>query len=101
MNLKITRDSLLNALNSVSVALSSKCGNPYGLFVLLKTDGNTLTVIADSIQLRAEATATCEVVEQGSALISHGKLAALLQRQGDTVTLSSDDKRLRSRWEGR
>lgn len=97
--MKITADrkTLLTALNSVSVALSSKAGVPFGGFVLLSVECNKMTLACDSIQVRAEATVECE--REGEkpliAMVSHAKLSALLQRDSVTTVLSNDDDRLK------
>jgi len=85
----LNRQKLLNALNSVAVALSSKGSNPYGSFVLLTTLNDTLTITADSIDIRAEATIECPESKPGSLLVSHAKLVALLNRNVENVELEA------------
>jgi DNA polymerase III sliding clamp (beta) subunit (PCNA family) len=98
MNLKIQRSHLLNALNTVHPAIAGK--HPFAGFVLLSAKDGKLTVIADSIQIRAEATVDCEVAEPGSAVVAQAKLMPWVQRDFAWLELKMDKDRLKIIAEG-
>jgi DNA polymerase III sliding clamp (beta) subunit (PCNA family) len=91
----IDRQLLVNALNSVAVASSTK-GHPYGNYILLTPHGSDLSIACDSLQLRAEAAFGVDGENlPGPALVPFDKLAALLQREVENVELAVDGDSLR------
>ncbi len=94
MIINFDRDVLLNAINIVSKAVSSKTTMPILECILIRTEGDKIILTANDTELGIETYINdkCEVIEGGSTAVE-ARLFSDIIRKTDTsgsITLSSD-----------
>src|SRR5574337_274690 len=96
--LTTTRDALLSPLQSVSGIVEKRHTLPILSNVLIEKHGEALTLLATDIEIQIKPSTTGNGGEDLAITVGARKLQDILRAlpEGTPVTLSLDDKRLRS-----
>lgn len=94
MKLNCSRNSLLNAINIVSKAVSSRTTLPILECILLNADENCFKLTANDLELGIETSPIeAEIDETGKIALEAKLFSEIIRRvNGETVTLESNDK---------
>ena len=95
MFLTCSRESLLNAINIVSKAVSNRTTLPILECILLKCESDTFNLTANDLELGIEtAPIECDITEEGSIAIEAKLFSEIIRRvNGDTVKISTTDNK--------
>lgn len=98
MKLSCSRDQLLNAINIVSKAVSSRTTLPILECILLTADDDGLKLTANDMELAIESSRMDADVEEGGKLALDARFFSDIIRKvdGDEVTITSDEKNIAS-----
>ena len=96
MKLTCPRDSLLNAINIVSKAVSSKTTLPILECLLLTADDNGFRLTANDMELAIESAGIdADVDENGKVALEARFFSDIIRKvDGDEVSISTDDKNM-------
>ena len=97
MKILCDRTALQEAVSVVSSVVPLKTTKPILQNLLVKADGDGITLFATDLEMAARVRLdTVKVSRKGSALLPARETAALLRELGDpTVTIESNDQRSR------
>lgn len=98
MKLTCSRESLLNAINVVSKAVSSRTTLPILECILLTANDDGLKLTANDMELAIESSFIEADVDEGGKLALEARFFSDIIRKvdGDEVTISSDEKNIAS-----
>lgn len=84
MNISLSRDNLYKSLQKIINVIPSKTTIDILYNVLLKTEDNTLKIIATDLEITQISWCECEVAEGGSIVLPGKLLADILREMSDT-----------------
>ncbi len=92
MHIYCRQDILLNSINIVLKACSTKTTVPILECILLKASHNKLTLVGNNLELGIESTIDAEVQEEGSIALEAKIFSEIIRKMsGDVIEISSND----------
>ena len=92
MHIYCRQDLLLNGINNVLKACSTKTTMPILECILLKASDNTLTLVGNNLELGIESTVDADVIQEGYIALEAKIFSEIIRRMpGEMVEISSDD----------
>lgn len=92
MHIYCRQDLLLNSINTVLKACSTKTTMAILECILIKASNNKLTLIGNNLELGIESTIDAEVIEDGYIALESKIFSEIIRRMpGETVEIKTDD----------
>ncbi len=92
MHIYCRQDLLLNSINTVLKACSTKTTMPILECILLKASNNKLTLVGNNLELGIESTIDADVINEGYIALESKIFSEIIRRMpGEVVEISTDD----------
>lgn len=92
MHIYCRQDLLLNSINTVLKACSTKTTLPILECILLKATNNKLTLVGNNLELGIESTIDADVLKEGCIALEAKIFSEIIRKMpGEVVEISSDD----------
>lgn len=92
MHIQCRQDILLNSINDVLKACSTKTTLPILECILLQSSDNKLTLVGNNIELGIESNMEAEVIEEGSIALEAKIFSEIIRKMsGEIIEISSDN----------
>lgn len=92
MHIYCRQDMLLNSINTVLKACSTKTTMPILECILLHAEDNKLTLVGNNLELGIESTIDADVITPGSIALEAKIFSEIIRKMpGEVVEISSDD----------